>query len=62
MYEEITILKEEAVAMFGHNASELARALRVSKQTVSGFPPGKPIPERHALRIRYQLKPDLFDS
>lgn len=59
MTTEIIITKEEAVALFGSKA-ELARALGINKASVTEWPDGKPIPERRALQIYYQLKPEAF--
>ena len=61
MGETIEISKQEAVGMF-RNKSQLAKALGITRQAVEGWPDDKPIPEKQALRIRYQLRPDLFDA
>jgi len=52
------ILKEQAVAMFG-SASALARALGIKPQAVSQWAAGEPIPERHQLRLRYEVLPKM---
>ena len=52
--------KHEAIALFS-SAKELAKALGISKSAVSQWPDG-PIPDNHDLRIRYELKPELFRS
>ncbi len=57
----IEILKEDAVAMFGSQA-ELARALDIKRSAVSQWQDGKPIPEKQALKIRYQLRPESFEA
>ncbi len=50
--------KHEAIALFS-SAKELAKALGISKSAVSQWPDG-PIPDRHDLRIRYELRPEHF--
>ena len=50
--------KKEAIALFS-SAKELAKALGISKSAVSQWPDG-PIPDKHDLRIRYELKPEHF--
>jgi len=51
------MLKQKAIKIYG-TPSALARALGVTKSAVSQW--GETIPERHALKIRYELKPKLF--
>lgn len=56
------ITKAEAIGLYGdgHGAQQrLATALGLSKQAVSDWDEG-PIPERHDLRLRYELKPEAF--
>ncbi len=50
--------KKEAIALFS-SAKELAEALGISKSAVSQWPDGQ-IPDKHDLRIRYELKPEHF--
>lgn len=50
--------KHEAIALFS-SAKELAKALGISKSAVSQWPDG-PIPDKHDLRIRYELRPEHF--
>jgi len=50
--------KHEAIALFS-SAKELAKALGISKAAVSQWPDG-PIPDKHDLRIRYELRPEHF--
>jgi DNA-binding transcriptional regulator YiaG len=57
----IEITKEQAVGMF-LTQSALARALGITRQAVSLWPDGEFIPEVQALKIRYQLRPELFDK
>lgn len=52
------ITKRQAVAAY-KTQTALAQALGISKSAVSQWPDG-PIPELHALKLRYQLKPDQF--
>ena len=59
MTNKTTISKEEALAMF-NSPTELAQALKITQSAVSQWSAGKPIPEAQALKIRYQLKPELF--
>jgi len=60
MNTSIEIRKEEAVQMFGTQA-ELARALGIKKSAVSQWSDG-PIPEKQAMKIRFMLKPELFEK
>ena len=52
------LTKREAIALF-KTAKALSEALGVSKSAVSQWPEG-PIPAKHDLRIRYELKPGHF--
>jgi len=54
------ITKEQAVQIFGSQA-ELARALGIERSAVCQWKDGAPIPEKQALRIRYELRPELFN-
>lgn len=54
------ITKEAAVAMFGSQA-ELARALGIERSAVCQWKDNAPIPEKQELRIRYELRPELFN-
>jgi hypothetical protein len=56
------VLKEAAIAAYNGNGAALARALEVTAAAVYQWPSNKPIPERHALRLRYQLKRNRFDQ
>lgn len=53
------ITKEQAIEIFGTQA-ELARALDIERSAVSQWKDGAPIPELQDLKIRYELRPDLF--
>lgn len=54
-----TVNKQQALAAFGGNSSALARVLDITPQAVYQWPDG-PIPELHALKLRYVLMPDVF--
>jgi len=53
--------KTTALKLYG-SSKELAKALKVTKQAVSNWRADKDIPAKHALRIRYELKPEAFKS
>lgn len=55
------IFKEEAIELFG-GVRELASALGISTAAVYQWKDDAPIPAEKALRIRYELRPDAFDS
>ena len=57
--KEFTITKRDAVALFRTQAG-LARALGITGGAVWHWHDDKPIPDRHALRIRYILRPECF--
>ena len=50
--------KTDAIKLF-NSAANLARALGVSESAVSQW--AEDVPEKHELRIRYELKPDYFE-
>lgn len=54
------ITKERAIKAYEGNASDLARALEITPQAIYQWPDGEPIPEVHALKLRFVLKPDVF--
>lgn len=54
-----TLNKEAAVALFG-SQNKLAAALNLTPQAITHWPAGQPIPQAHAYRIRYELKPECF--
>lgn len=57
-----TITKEQAIRLFG-SVKSLQTALGLKTHSaIYMWPDGEPIPENHALRIRYQLKPEAFDQ
>ena len=53
------LLKEDAVALFGSQI-KLAAALGITPQAITHWKKGEGIPQAHAYRIRYDLKPDAF--
>jgi DNA-binding XRE family transcriptional regulator len=55
------ITKEQAIGMY-RDKYKLAEALGITRQAIDFWPEGKPIPEVHALKIRYVLRPELFES
>jgi hypothetical protein len=53
------ITKAEVLRVYGtHQAA--ADALGITRTAVTMWPEDQPIPERHALRLRYELRPDVF--
>lgn len=57
---DFSITKRQALSLF-ENSSELAAALGRTPGAVSHWPLDEPIPQEHALRIRYELRPEAFD-
>lgn len=55
----MTILKEDAIAAYGTQQA-LADALGLGRTAVTMWADGKAIPREHELRLRYELKPDVF--
>ncbi len=60
MSTTLHITKERALELFGTPA-ELADALGIERANVYMWKDGEPIPEKHALRIRFVLKPEAFN-
>lgn len=54
------ITKEEAIAAYDGNASDLARDLKITPQAVYQWVDDEPIPEVHQLKLKYELKPAYF--
>ena len=52
----------EILPLFDGRKSELAKALGISKQAVSGWPDDAPIPEKQELRLRYEIIPAMTSS
>lgn len=55
------ISKAKALEAYSGSQSDLARALGVSRQAVHKLPDG-PIPERWELKLRYELRPDIWPA
>ena len=47
---------------FGGKKKNIADCLGVTKQLVSQWPLNDPIPNVHQLRLKYELKPELFND
>lgn len=59
MASKFQITVERAIELFGTPLA-LAEALGIERSNVYMWESGKPIPDKHALRIRYELKPEAF--
>ena len=55
------IRKKQAIDAYGTQQA-LADALGISRTAVTMWADDKPIPKEHALRLRYELKPELFGA
>jgi hypothetical protein len=56
------MLKHEAISLFG-SVDELRKALGLkTRQAVYMWPDDAPIPEPHAIKIRFVLRPDAFNA
>lgn len=55
------ISKRDAIAAYGTQQA-LADALGISRPAVAMWSDDRPIPKEHALRLRYELKPDVFGN
>lgn len=53
------IQKKQAIAAYGTQQA-LADALGISRTAVTMWSEDRPIPNEHALRLRYELRPDIF--
>lgn len=53
------ISKQDAIAAYGTQEA-LAEALGIGRTAVVMWSDVKPIPEKHALKLRYVLKPAYF--
>lgn len=56
----IRITKEQALAAYDWRQVDLAKALGITPSAVSQWPPGQPIPGPQALKLYYQIKPEVF--
>jgi len=59
MSTTLHITKEKALSLFDSPLA-LAKALGIERANIYMWPDKEPIPEKHALRIRYELKPEAF--
>jgi DNA-binding transcriptional regulator YdaS (Cro superfamily) len=57
----MAIQKKDAIAAYGTQQA-LADALGISRTAVTMWSDDKPIPAEHDLRLRYELKPDVFGA
>ena len=57
--KKVVITKKKAVELFGTQA-ELARALDITRSAVGQWGWKDPIPDAHAMRIYYELRPEAF--
>lgn len=55
------IKKEEAIAIYG-SPRKLAQALDIKPPSIYGWKNGEDIPEAQYLKLRFILKPHLFDT
>lgn len=53
------ITKSDALAQYKNQAA-LAEALGVTRQAVSKYPYGPPLPELWQMKLRFLLKPEVF--
>jgi hypothetical protein len=53
------ITKEQAIEAYGGNTAALARALKITPSAIYQWPDG-PIAEGYALKLRFVLKPEVF--
>ena len=44
------------------NRSEIARCLGITTQAVHQWPLDGPIPEMQEMRLKYELRPDIFEA
>ena len=54
-----SISKQDAIAAYDGNQAALAKDLGISRQAVHKLPDG-PVPEVWELKLRYELKPEIF--
>ena len=50
---------EQILPYFSHRKAQLADALGISRQAISNWPMDQAIPEKHELKIRHELVPEL---
>jgi len=56
----VEITKKAAIRVFG-SQSNLARALKVTRQAVSKVPDGA-LPELWQMKLRYEIRPDVWGN
>lgn len=56
------ITKREALKHYNNNSAALARELGITRAAVSAWPMDDPIPTKQALRLRYEIKPEIFNT
>jgi len=61
MPNETVITRRRAVEVYG-GVSKLAEALGISRAAIYLWPEDDPIPELQALKLKYELRPDVFGS
>ncbi len=49
----------EVLPFFGNRKAQLAEALGISRQAISNWPEDEAIPEKHELKIRHELAPEI---
>lgn len=57
----MNIYKRDVLAIYGTQQAA-ADALGIKRGAVAMWSNERPIPERHALKLRYELRPDLFGA
>lgn len=62
MEPSISISKKDAIAAFDGNVADLAAALGITRAAIYMWRDDAPIPERQALKLRYELRPDVFGA
>lgn len=56
------ITKEQAIAAFGGSVPALAAALGITPAAVYLWKDNRPIPKLQAMRLRFELKPEIFQA
>ena len=56
------ITPNQLLPHFDGNKAKLAACLGLTRQAVSLWDVDGPIPEKHELRLKFLLRPDLFDE
>jgi DNA-binding transcriptional regulator YiaG len=56
------VTKAQILKLLGMNQSGLARLLNISRSAVAQWPDDAPIPEKQELRLRHELRPDIFGT